>query len=300
MSSTIKGIVAYPITPFDRDTGAFDPKPLHTLLDSMISSGVDAIAPLGSTGESAYLDDAEWETVARETVDYVDRRVPTVVGVSDLTTAGALRRASIAADAGADAMMILPTSYWHLGEQEIREHVTAVADSVEIPTMIYNNPATTGIDMSPDFLVDLVSTVDGITMIKESTGDITRMNRINELSGGTIPFFNGSNPLALQSFSAGASGWCTAAPCLAPEQVVHFWRLLESGDRSGAAAVFEQIEPLLKVLVSRGLPSTVKAGLEFLGADAGLPRRPLLPLDDNTRIALSDALSVARGVIVAS
>ena len=77
MSSTIKGIVAYPITPFDRDTGAFDPKPLHTLLDSMISSGVDAIAPLGSTGESAYLDDAEWETVARETVDYVDRRVPT-------------------------------------------------------------------------------------------------------------------------------------------------------------------------------------------------------------------------------
>ena len=166
MSSTIKGIVAYPITPFDRDTGAFDPKPLHTLLDSMISSGVDAIAPLGSTGESAYLDDAEWETVARETVDYVDRRVPTVVGVSDLTTAGALRRASIAADAGADAMMILPTSYWHLGEQEIREHVTAVADSVDIPTMIYNNPATTGIDMSPEFLVDLVSTVDGITMIK--------------------------------------------------------------------------------------------------------------------------------------
>ncbi|GAA3197502.1 hypothetical protein GCM10020255_100360 [Rhodococcus baikonurensis] len=87
MSSTIKGIVAYPITPFDRDTGAFDPKPLHTLLDSMISNGVDAIAPLGSTGESAYLDDREWETVARETVDYVDRRVPTVVGVSDLTTA---------------------------------------------------------------------------------------------------------------------------------------------------------------------------------------------------------------------
>ncbi|MDV6275152.1 dihydrodipicolinate synthase family protein [Rhodococcus erythropolis] len=289
MSSTIKGILAYPITPFDRDTGAYDPKPLHTLLDNMIGSGVDAIAPLGSTGESAYLDDAEWETVARETLDYVDRRVPTVVGVSDLTTAGALRRASIAADAGADAVMILPTSYWHLGEQEIREHVTAVADSVDIPTMIYNNPATTGIDMSPEFLVDLVS-----------TGDITRMNRINELSGGTIPFFNGSNPLALQSFSAGASGWCTATPCLAPEQVVHFWRLLESGDRSGACAVFEQIEPLLRVLVSRGLPSTVKAGLEFLGVDAGLPRRPLLPLDDNTRTALSDALSVARGVIVAS
>lgn len=143
--------------------------------------------------------------------------------------------------------------------------------------MIYNNPATTGIDMSPEFLVDLVSTVDGITMIKESTGDITRMNRINELSGGTIPFFNGSNPLALQSFSAGASGWCTAAPCLAPEQVVHFWRLLESGDRSGAAAVFEQIEPLLKVLVSRGLRRRSKPGWNLSASTRPSPPAPAVP-----------------------
>ncbi|SNS93952.1 dihydrodipicolinate synthase family protein [Rhodococcoides kyotonense] len=290
----IRGIVAYPITPFDRETGAFDPKPLHSLLDSMITSGVDAIAPLGSTGESAYLSDTEWEAVARETVAYVDRRVPTVVGVSDLTTGGALKRARIAAEAGADAVMILPTSYWHLDEREIREHVTTVADSIGIPTMIYNNPATTGIDMTPEFLVELVSAVEGITMIKESTGDITRMNRIRELGGGEIPFFNGSNPLAAKAFEAGASGWCTAAPCLAAEQVVEFWRRLRLGESDSAAMLFQQIEPLLNAIVSRGLPSTVKDGLQLLGIDAGVPRRPLLPLDDATRATLSDALELAR------
>lgn len=277
MTTTINGIVAYPVTPFTNDD-RIDVATLHSLLDRMIDAGVHAIAPLGSTGEAAYLGNEEWSVVAAETLQHTDGRVPTVVGVSDLTTAGAVRRAKLAEELGATAVMALPTSYWKLTEDEVRVHFTAVAESIGIPVMVYNNPATTGIDMSPEFLFDLVSTVENVTMVKESTGDITRMHRLRELSGGELPFFNGSNPLAAQAFAAGAAGWCTAAPCLVPGPVVEFHRAVAANDDDEARRIFERLHPLLEMIVSRGLPTTIKSGLSSLGIDAGAPRRPLLPL----------------------
>ncbi|WP_454197636.1 dihydrodipicolinate synthase family protein [Nocardia sp. Marseille-Q1738] len=292
--TTISGIVAYPVTPYSA-TGQVDTARLRALLDRMIAAGVDAIAPLGSTGESAYLDRAEWQAVAGTSVEHTAGRVPTVVGVSDLTTDGTIERARYAEAAGATAIMVLPISYWPLTENELRTHFTAVAASVRIPVMVYNNPATTGIDMSPEFLVGLVGHTGNIRMIKESSGDIERMHRIRELGGGAIPFFNGSNPLALRAFQAGAAGWCTAAPCLVPGQVVDLWRHLRAGEADQAAELFTRLQPLLTMLVSRGLPSTVKAGLRSLGLEAGDPRRPLLPLEPDATRELTALIDRVRG-----
>lgn len=279
--TTIHGIVAYPVTPFDsQNSDKISIDVLHLLLDRMIDAGVDAIAPLGSTGESAYLDHNEWVTVAAESIQHTAGRVPTVVGVSDLTTAGTVRRAQIAERLGATAVMALPISYWRLTEDELRLHFTTLAESIGIPVMVYNNPATTGIDMSAEFLFELVSEVDNITMVKESSGDITRMYRLNQLSGNTLPFFNGSNPLALEAFQTGATGWCTAAPCLVPNQVVAFHREIEAGRTDAAADIFDRLRPFLEMIVSRGLPTTIKSGLRSIGIEAGDPRRPLLPLDE--------------------
>lgn len=280
--TTIHGIVAYPVTPFDsQNSDKISIDILHLLLDRMLDAGVDAIAPLGSTGESAYLDHNEWITVAAESIQRTAGRVPTVVGVSDLTTAGTVRRAQIAERLGATAVMALPISYWRLTEDELRLHFTTLAESIGIPVMVYNNPATTGIDMSPEFLFELVSEVDNITMVKESSGDITRMQRLNQLSGNTLPFFNGSNPLALKAFQAGATGWCTAAPCLVPNQVVEFHREVTAGRADAAADIFDRLRPFLEMIVSRGLPTTIKSGLRSIGIEAGDPRRPLLPLDES-------------------
>lgn len=174
-----------------------------------------------------------------------------MVGVSDLTTAGTLRRAQIAVRLGATAVMALPISYWRLTEDELRQHFTTLAESIGIPVMVYNNPATTGIDMSPEFLFELVSEVDNITMVKESSGDITRMQRLNELSGNTLLFFNGSNPLALNAFQTGATGWCTAAPCLVPDHVVAFYREITAGRTDAAADIFDRLRPFLEMIVSR-------------------------------------------------
>ncbi|KXF87561.1 dihydrodipicolinate synthase [Rhodococcus ruber Chol-4] len=293
--TTISGIVAYPVTPFDsRDPETIDVDILHLLLDRMIDAGVDAIAPLGSTGESAYLDHNEWITVATETIEHTDGRVPTVVGVSDLTTAGTIRRAQIAERLGATAVMALPTSYWRLTEEEVRLHFITLAESIGIPVMVYNNPATTGIDMTAEFLFDLVATVENITMVKESTGDIARMHRLNELSGNTLAFFNGSNPLAQRAFQAGAAGWCTAAPCLIPHRIVEFHRAITTGREDEAAELFDRLRPLLDMIVSRGLPATIKAGLRSVGVEAGTPRRPLLPLDEPETARLEELIAACR------
>ncbi|WP_107656168.1 dihydrodipicolinate synthase family protein [Nocardia suismassiliense] len=293
MSDSVSGIVAYPVTPFSADSGKVDEAVLRALVDRLVDAGVDAVAPLGSTGESAYLDDQEWATVASICVEQVDGRVPTVVGVSELTTAGTIARARLAERLGATALMMLPVAYWRLTENELRRHFTAVADAVALPVMAYNNPGTSGIDMSPEFLVDLVAAVDNITMIKESSGDIARMRRIAELGGMSVPFFNGSNRLALQAFDAGAVGWCTAAACLVPQPIAEVWRLLKTGETDLATERFDQMEPLLNALTRGGLPRTVKAGLRSLGIDAGDPRPPLLPVDDDTRRSIAELIAAA-------
>lgn len=294
MSTAISGIVAYPVTPFTPDND-IHVDALHRLIDRMVEAGVHAIAPLGSTGESVYLNLAEWTTVAAEAIARVAGRVPTVVGVSDFTTDGAIERTRIAERLGASAVMVLPTSYWRLTPTEVRGHMTAIAGATSLPVMVYNNPATTGVDMSAEFLFDLVETVENITMVKESSGDITRMHRLRELSGGTLAFFNGKNPMAEQAFAAGATGWCTAAPCLAPEAVVAFYNATITGDTTAARTQFQALKPLLDFIVSRALPATIKSGVTNLGIDVGVPRLPLLPLEPPLSEQLDQLIAAQQG-----
>ncbi|MEU6131289.1 dihydrodipicolinate synthase family protein [Saccharopolyspora sp. NPDC047091] len=304
MSSTVHGIVAYPVTPFRPATYEVDHQQLAVLVDRLVRDGAHAIAPLGSTGESAYLSDSEWADVAATSIDATAGRVPTVVGVSALTTAATTERARIAARLGADMVMVLPMSYWKLAPEEVRAHIAAVGASTDLPIMVYNNPATSGIDLSPEFLVDLVETIPNVVAIKESSGDITRMQRIARLGGGEVPFFNGSNPLAFLALAAGATGWCTAAPALCPRHVLDLHDAVADGDLGRARALSGTLLPLLEFILARGLPTAVKAGLAELGVDAGVPRLPLQPLDaagtEQLRTLLSDLDITAADVPAAS
>jgi 4-hydroxy-tetrahydrodipicolinate synthase len=293
VTPAIEGIVAYPVTPFAAD-GGLDGRRLVQLIDRLIDGGAHAIAPLGSTGESAYLTDHEWDTVADASLRTIAGRIAAIVGVADLTTAGAVRRARRAEAHGADAIMVLPMSYWALSEREIVRHFGNVAGSVGLPVMVYNNPATAGTDMPPELLVDLVRRLENVTMIKESSGEIARMQRIRELTGGEVPFFNGSNPLALEAFTVGAAGWCTAAACLIPERCVELWTLSREDQPGAARELFGAMRPLLDFIIGHGgLPTTVKAALALDGFPVGDPRPPLLPLEDGAR-QLAACLAQAR------
>lgn len=286
-----KGIIAYPITPFDGNEKV-DIELYKKLLERLIVSGSHAVAPLGSTGVMPYLNDEEKEAITEATVKQVKGRVPILVGVSNLTTERTIYHAKSAEKAGADAVMIIPMSYWKLSDDEIVKHYDAVAKQISIPIMAYNNPATAGIDMSPALLKRILE-IPNVTMIKESTGDVQRMHYLKKELGENAAFYNGSNPLALSAFAAGATGWCTAAPNLIPELNIGLYNAVQENDFKQAQKLFYKQINLLRFIVEKGLPRAIKSGLHLQGIEGGQLRKPLQPL---TEKEISDLSSILKQV----
>lgn len=290
MKDTVfKGIIAYPITPFDKEEKV-DIVLFKKLVERLVAAGSHAIAPLGSTGVLPYLSDEEKEAVTEATIDQVSGRVPTLVGVSNLTTEKTIYHARFAEKAGAAAVMIIPMSYWKLSDDEIFRHYDAVASKISIPIMAYNNPATSGVDMSTGLLKRLLE-IPNVTMIKESTGDIQRMHTLKKELGEEVAFYNGSNPLALAAFAAGADGWCTAATNLIPELNIMLYDAVQANDWEKARQLFYKQLDVLKFIVAKGLPRAVKAGLHLLDQDAGYLRSPLQPLEEKEVVHLKQILN---------
>ena len=284
----MKGIIGYSITPFTSD-GKVDLTIYKNLVERMVVGGVHAVAPLGSAGVLPYLSDPERESIVDATMEQVAGRVPVMVGVSGLTTERVIHHARFAEKMGAKAVMIIPMSYWKLTEAEIFTHFNTVASAISLPIMAYNNPATGGLDMAPEFLAKLLK-IPNVTMIKESTGDVNRLHRLVQAAGEEVAFYNGSNPLALDAFVAGAKGWCTAAPNLIPELNLALYAAMQAGDLPGALKVFRKQLPLLQFIVAGGLPRTVAAGLRILGIESGKLRAPLAELSEADKERLAGIL----------
>ncbi len=288
-NNVFKGIIAYPITPFDKNEKV-DIELFKKLLERLVTSGTHGIAPLGSTGVLPYLTDEEKEAVTEATIKQVNGRVPVLVGVSNLTTERTIYHAKFAEKAGANAVMIIPMSYWKLTDDEIVQHYDAVAKQISIPIMAYNNPATGGVDMSPALLKRLLK-IPNVTMIKESTGDVQRMHYLRKELGEDVAFYNGSNPLALAAFAAGATGWCTAAPNLIPELNIDLYNAIQKNDLVEAQKIFYKQIHLLQFIMNKGLPRAIKAGLTILGEDGGHLRSPLKPMSESEVTELKTIIS---------
>ncbi|KAA8731456.1 dihydrodipicolinate synthase family protein [Acinetobacter qingfengensis] len=271
----LEGIIAYPITPFKAENQDIDFDALTITLNALLEQECSAIAPLGSAGESAYLSWQEWQQVAEKSIEVVNHRVPVILGISELTTTMAIQKAKKAEELGADVIMVIPISYWKLTDQEIYEYYQQIATATKLPIMVYNNPATSGVDMSPELITKMFQEIENICMVKDSTGDIQRMHKFHELTQGKLPFYNGCNPLALEAFCAGASGWCTVAPNLLGKLPHQLYQAAKSGNLTQAQTLFYKQLPLLRFIVQGGLPKTIKAGLNELGFNVGDPRKPL-------------------------
>lgn len=285
----LKGIIAYPITPFDKNEKV-DIKLYKKLVERLVKSGSHGIAPLGSTGVLPYLTDDEKEAITEATIQQVNGRLPVMVGVSNLTTERTIYHAKFAEKAGANAVMIIPMSYWKLTDDEIVQHYDKVASSISVPIMAYNNPATGGVDMSPKLLKRLLE-IPNVTMIKESSGDVQRMHFLRKELGEEVAFFNGSNPLALAAFAAGATGWCTAAPNLIPKLNIELYNAIKNNNLVEAQEKFYKQLELLQFIVSKGLPRSIKAGLTILNEDGGYLRSPLKEMNQPEIEKLTDILS---------
>lgn len=260
-------------------------------IEKFIQEGVAGLCINGSTGEFVSLTKEERFKAVETAVAQVNGRVPLIVGTAAETTADAIEYTQQAEKAGADAALLINSYYAHPKEDEIYTHFKTVAESVELPVMIYNNPFTSGVDISTETLLKVGRDVRNITHIKESSGDIRKARDIARQGKGDISVFCGSEELVLESFFVGATGWISVAGNIAPRLVTDIYNAYQSGDLEKAWALYDRLLPLCEFLEGSGkYVQIAKRSMELKGWAGGPCRKPRLPLTEQEDARLKELM----------
>ncbi|MGS0646017.1 4-hydroxy-tetrahydrodipicolinate synthase [Komagataeibacter melomenusus] len=270
-----RGTYTVMITPFD-EQGAVDIPALRRFVDWQIESGIHGLVPLGSTGEFLSLTDDERALVAQTVIDQAAGRVPVLIGTGAENTLDVIRYSKSAEQMGADGVMIIPPFYSTPTDDELFVHYDRIARAINIPIMLYNNPATANVDLVPE-LVSRLSEIDNCTMIKESTMDVTRVRDIIRLCGDRLDVFGGI--MGFESFIEGAVGWVAVASNAAPTQMSQIFNLCQKAETIAAARdLYYEYTPLIRFVGGQAYVAGSKALLHHMGLEVGQPRAPRLPL----------------------
>jgi 4-hydroxy-tetrahydrodipicolinate synthase len=268
---------------------------LRSMVNYMIGQGVHGIIPLGSTGEYYALSPDERQAVVAAVIDAAGGRVPVVVGTNAGATRDVVNYALQAQQFGAAGVLLAAPYYSLPTPDELVEHIRAVDRAIGVPIMLYNYPARTGVDMTPD-VVERLAELDNVRYIKESTGDASRMSEIIRRCGKRISVFCGCDTLAIESFEAGAVGWVGGAVNLLPAQHVELFDLaVKRKDAKGARECYDRMRPTLELMEGGGkYTQWVKAGCGIMGHPVGPPRQPLLPASQAEVARLKQALAACK------
>ena len=287
----LSGVFAPIPTPFD-DRDRVDTARLRAALARWSARPLTGFVVLGSNGEAPLMDDFEADQVIVAARDAVPRGRRLIVGTGRESTQAAVKASKRAAEHGADAVLVRTPAFFRtqMTTDAFVRHYTAVADASPVPVLLYNFTALTGVNLLPAAVAKLALHPNIIGM-KESGGDIAQ---IADLVSGTPAGFNvlaGSAAIFYPALCVGAVGGILALGCAAPDACVRLFELTRAGSHTEALALQRQLAPLARLLGStHGVPG-LKAALNLLGYDVGLPRPPLAPLPDAAIPALREALA---------
>ena len=273
MPLTPTGIYVPIITPFD-EQGQINVKELRSLLTSMIESGVSGFVAAGTTGEGYALSFDERRLILTTIVDCVDGVVPVLSGVGGMSTHEAVDHALLAKRSGITGLMLAAPAYCLPTESELATHVTNVVNSVELPTVLYDYPARTGVSFTRAVL-EKVAGNELVVGIKEASGDLTRIAWLGEDFGDQLAIVCGADLDSPAFLDAGVNCWIGGMANLLPAAHV---AMLDANQRG---VVFAAISPILGFIESGDYNAKVKAGMNALGAHVGAPRAPLESFETN-------------------
>ncbi|MCC7487208.1 MAG: dihydrodipicolinate synthase family protein [Burkholderiales bacterium] len=288
--SRFSGVYANLPTPFDDTGDALDIHRMKGLIDFLLERRIHGVACLLSSGEYPYLSQAERQTVAREVVRHVAKRVPVIVGVSALTTKEAILFAKHAEDAGADAVMVMPIQYWTLRKAEVINYFKAISRQTSLPIGIYDNPGLGGAKFTADMYRTLMVEANA-QLSKDSSGNIQRVTEVVRACGPGVSILHGNHMEMLPAYLLGAAGVCTAMASVFPEACLEMHELaIVRKDWSEARRRFEDLAPLFRFCQEHALSRCVKDASELMGRPLGAQRPPLTGLDPDERRELSGLL----------
>ncbi len=287
----IQGSIVALVTPMD-ESGAVDWASLQKLVEFHIAQDTDAIVAVGTTGESATLDEDEHCDVVKAVVNYAQGRVPVIAGTGSNSTTEAITLTRRAKEVGADACLIV-TPYYNKPTQEgLYLHYKAISEAIDIKQILYNVPGRTACDMLPE-TVGRLSHLDNIVGVKEATGDLTRITTIRDLAGSDFAIYSGDDATSREACLMGANGSITVTGNVAPKLAHEMLLAAIKGDVETALALDNKLIGLHKQLFIQANPIPVKWAVAEMGLMAKGIRLPLTWLTedcyDAVRLAMQQA-----------
>lgn len=277
------------VTPFT-ETGEVDTERLKVLVGWLEDRGVNFLVPCGSTGEAELMSVDERTTVVETVIDAA--KVPVIAGTGHPGFHETVRQTQRAAEAGADATMIVTPFYYNHDPDGLTSYYRELAAAVDLPVFLYSVPKFTGVTLSPETAGDL-SDHDNIVGMKDSSGDLGAFQRTKARIPGSFTLFTGSGGLYGHALDAGADGGILALANIAPERTNAIFESHRAGDDDAAREITRDLVELNHAITRQhGIPG-LKAAMRSRGAPAGYSRKPHQSPDDTTVASLESLAAVA-------
>jgi 4-hydroxy-tetrahydrodipicolinate synthase len=282
-----EGVMPALVTPFTNDN-AIDSESFRNIVKFVENGGVSGVVACGTTGESATLSTAEHKELINLCIDCAN--VPVVAGTGSNNTVEAIELTKHAADVGADGALIISPYYTRPNNAGLIAHFKKVAESADIPIILYNVPSRTGQDMPQEVIVEL-SKVENIVAVKEASGNLDKFSQlIEETADEDFTVLSGEDGLSFPSFALGGSGVISVVANIVPEKMVKLYEAVNAGDLKTARQLHFEMAPLIRALFTETNPIPVKRAVELIGLSSGNIRLPLASLSEENSVTLENAL----------
>jgi 4-hydroxy-tetrahydrodipicolinate synthase len=279
------------VTPM-REDGAIDEDSLEALVEFHVAAGTDAIVAVGTTGESATLNEKEHCALLRRIVAMVTGRIPVIAGTGANSTQEAIDLTRCGMEAGADACLLVVPYYNKPTQEGLFQHYKTIAEAVPIPQILYNVPGRTVCDMLPE-TVERLAPISNIIGIKEATGDLERGKEILERCGDRLDLYSGDDATAMELILLGAKGDISVTANVAPKAMHDMCAAALAGDRETAEKIDSTLRALHRDLFIESSPIPVKWALHEMGMIPPGLRLPMTPLSPECYPPVRDALRQA-------
>ncbi len=264
------------------ESDTLDLKMFEVNINAQVQAGVSGIILGGTLGEASTLSDDEKRILIETTVGIVDGKIPVIINIAEQSTKGAIKAVNNAAKYGASGLMMLPPMRYKANDFETVTYFKAIAQSTDLPIMIYNNPVDYGIEVTLDMFEEMLQ-CDNIQAVKESTRDISNITRIRNRFGDRLKVLTGVDTLGLESILMGADGWVAGLVCAFPQETVAIYELAKAGRTAEALEIYRWFLPLLELDISPQLVQNIKLAEVATGIGTENVRAPRLPLHGDER-----------------
>jgi len=283
------------VTPM-KENGEINYDAFGRLIDDQIENGSDAIIAVGTSGEAPTLDDEEHIEAIRFAVERTAKRVPVIAGTGSNNTAHAVMMSKEAEKVGADALLLVAPYYNKATQNGLIEHYKVIAESVSIPSILYNVPSRTGSNILPETAAYLGRNVKNVVALKDASGNISQTAKTIELAGDSLDIYSGNDDQIVPVMSLGGIGVISVLSNVAPRQTHDIAQACLDGDYKKAAALQIRALELCRYLFCEVNPIPVKAALNLQGFEVGRPRLPLTEMEAEHQELLKKAM-IAYGVL---